>query len=91
MSYMKRLMEEMMEPDQSEHDGRLDDYDVNDWHHASVHMQPDYTAMDGSQVVVIYGYYAEGTSYISIEPKQALSLLVWLKQNQEKLEQLAQP
>lgn len=89
MSNMKRLLEEMMEPDQSGHDGSLDNYDVNDWRHALVRMQPDYTAKDGSQLVVIYGRYAEGTSYVSIDPKQALSLLEWLNQNREKLEQLA--
>lgn len=71
------------------HNGRLDDYDAHDWRHASVQLQPDYTAMDESQRVVIYGYYAEGTSYISIDPKQALSLLEWLNQNREKLEELA--
>lgn len=79
------------DPRLKKHNGKLDDYAVHDWRHASVQMQPDYTARDGSQLVVIYGRYAEGTSYISIDPKQALSLLEWLNQNREKLEQLAQP
>lgn len=89
MSLMKRLMEEM-EPEPG-HDGRLDERSSGDCRHASVWLRPDYTAMDGSWLVAICGRYGDyGTNHVNFDPKQALLLLEWLKQNQSKLEQLAQ-
>lgn len=73
-----------------EHNGNLDNRPVHDLWHASVEIQPNYSLMDGSQLVAIQGGYGDcESSYVSIDPKQALSLLEWLNQNREKLEGLS--
>src|SRR5216683_873376 len=65
------------------HDGMLDKRDPRNYYHASVEVQTNWSACDGSQVVVVSGGYGDCESnQVLIDPAQALSLLVWLQEQQ---------
>lgn len=76
------------EPEQK-HNGNLDDRPQHDDYHASVEIQEDWGLCDGSKIVEIYGGRGDCENCrVLLEPVQALSLLVWLKQEIPELERL---
>jgi hypothetical protein len=82
-------IETKLEP--TKHNGNLDDHDGRDGWHAAVELEDDHSASGWGKTVYIYGGYSQcESSSITLDPKQALSLLSWLQQEKPVLERLIQ-
>lgn len=69
------------------HDGRLDTRE--DDHQARVTLQENYLQWDNTKIVSISGGHGDiEASCCYLDPAQSLSLLAWLKQEEEGLKQL---
>jgi hypothetical protein len=71
---------------EQKHDGHLDD---SNWTHAKAEYAMIYTDVEINGVYIHGGYGDMESSAISLDAKQALSLLTWLEQEKPRLEQLA--
>lgn len=72
----------------TQHDGRLDTRE--DDHQARVTLQENYLQWDNTKIVSISGGHGDiEASCCYLDPAQALSLLAWLKQEEESLKRLA--
>lgn len=73
------------------HDGQLDSYDRTEYPQASFHAFAKMEQNENGSHLYIYGGYGDGDACdISLDAKQALSLLAWLQQEESALKQLAQ-
>jgi hypothetical protein len=71
----------------TKHDGRLDDRE--DDHQARVTLQDNYFQWDNTKIVSISGGHGDiEASCCYLDPAQALSLLAWLRQEEETLKKL---
>ncbi len=71
------------------HDGNLDGRGQMDYLHASVEHRTWYGADEIEAVSISGGYGDIENSHVVLDPKQALSLLIWLTQEKPTLEKLA--